>query len=435
MLIKINEITIAPDRQRKEIDPAELMELSDSIAKVGLIHPVVIRTDKGVNILVAGERRIKAMETIWAMGNIFTFAGRLVPEDHIPSTRIEDLDPLDAMEIELEENLRRSDLSWQDEAKATSELYELRRLQAEKAKGPEPTNLSLSKKLYPDLSPERASVVVREGLVLARNLSDPDVAKATSRIEGLKVIRRKEEAQRQVDLGVQVGRTFGRHSHQAIHGDCLEWLKSAEAGQFDVILTDPPYGIDAQDFNDSGGKANAAGHTYDDSYSNWLQLIGCFSVESYRLAKPEAHAYVFCDVDRYVELRSIMSRAGWRCFRTPFIWYNPTSQRAPWPQCGPHRRYQMCLYAVKGNRRVLKLASDLVEYKSDENLGWAAQKPVALYSDFLARSCRAGDAVLDPFCGSGTIFPAAHALKIKATGIERDPVAYGIAVKRIGELK
>jgi DNA modification methylase len=59
---------------------------------------------------------------------------------------------------------------------------------------------------------------------------------------------------------------------------------------------------------------------------------------------------------------------------------------------------------------------------------------VSLYEDLLKRSARPGDSVLDPFAGSGTIFPAAHSLKIKATGIELDPSAYGIAVKRLGEL-
>jgi DNA modification methylase len=42
--------------------------------------------------------------------------------------------------------------------------------------------------------------------------------------------------------------------------------------------------------------------------------------------------------------------------------------------------------------------------------------------------------VLDPFAGSGTIFPAAHELKCIATGIEMEPQYYGMCVKRIEEL-
>jgi DNA modification methylase/ParB-like chromosome segregation protein Spo0J len=431
------DITVAANRQRTEIEAEALLELANSISSIGLLHPIILRTqDGGSPILVAGERRLKAIETIWSMGGFFTHGGTLVPEGQIPCIWLHDLDPLDAMEVELEENIRRADLSWQDRSAATSKLYELRRLQAEKTHKPQAQlPQDIAKELYPDHHPAAASAAVREELILARNLSDPDVAKASSRSEGLKVIKRKEEAQRQIALGEKVGKTFGQHSHQLYLCDCRDWMKDCEASRFDVILTDPPYGIDAQNFNDSGGKANAIGHTYDDSYPSWLKLMGVMAPESFRLAKPQAHLYIFCDIDRFVELRDIIARAGWTPFRTPLVWHNPTSQRAPWPQSGPHRRYQLCLYAKKGDRPVLKLSPDVVTYASDQNLGWAAQKPVGLLQDLLLRSCRAGDTVFDPFAGSGSIFPAAHGLKIKAVGVETDPTAYGIAVKRIAELK
>ena len=53
----------------------------------------------------------------------------------------------------------------------------------------------------------------------------------------------------------------------------------------------------------------------------------------------------------------------------------------------------------------------------------------------LRRSINPGDAVLDPFCGTGPIFPAAHELKCKATGIEIDAASYAIAYKRLEGLK
>lgn len=434
-LIKADEIAVPQSRQRKELDYKALMDLSASIASVGLIHPVVVRgNDKGF-ILVAGERRLKAIETIWGMGLSFTYGSTIVDEGLIPCNFLKDLDPLDAMEIELEENIRRTDLTWQERSEATAQLYELRKLQAEKSGGEAPTTASLAGELYPDHHPGAGHEAVRKEIILAKHLKDPDVAAAKSMDEGIKVIRRKEESARQEALGVSVGRTFSSKSHTLLQGDCLEVMKEMPAGQFDVILTDPPYGIDAQEFNDSGGKANAVGHTYDDSLDNWIPLMRVFAAQSLRVAKAQAHVYVFCDVDNFLRLRNFMADSGWRCFRTPIVWHNPASQRAPWPQMGPHRRYQLCLYAVKGDRPVLKLAPDVVTYASDQNLGWAAQKPVDLYRDFLMRSCRAGDSVLDPFCGSGTIFAAAHGLKVKATGIEVDRIAYGISVMRLGELK
>ena len=57
--------------------------------------------------------------------------------------------------------------------------------------------------------------------------------------------------------------------------------------------------------------------------------------------------------------------------------------RAPWPENGPQRKWECCLYAVKGKKAVLKMAADLVTYNPDANLGHAAQKPVALFQDLL----------------------------------------------------
>lgn len=435
-LIEVSKILVAPNRQRKEIDPEALVELSNSIVALGLIHPIVVRADGELIVLVAGERRITAISTLWALGDSYTHESKDVPEGMIPATFLNDLDPLDAMEMELDENIRRADLTWQERSETTSKIYELRRLQGEKrGETVPPSTGQIASQVYPDLHPDRGQDTVRKELILAKHLKDPEVRAAKTADEGIKIIKRKEESARQSALGESVGKTFGQHSHRLFQGNCLDILKTEPAGQFDVILTDPPYGIDAQDFNDSGGKANAAGHTYDDSLDNWLSLMQHFVVECFRLAKPQAHAYIFCDVDNFVRLRELMGVSGWRVFRTPLVWHNPTSQRAPWPQMGPHRRYQLCLYAVKGDRPVLKLAPDVVTYASDQNLGWAAQKPVALYQDLLTRSTRAGDSVLDPFCGSGTIFPAAHGLKVRAMGVEMDPVAYGISVKRIGDLK
>jgi ParB family chromosome partitioning protein len=435
-LVKVDHISISKDRQRKEFNEQAILDLANSIADIGLISPVVLRVDdEGDLRLVAGERRLRAIEVLSGLGTPFTHGGKAVPEGSIPCILHAELDPIDAFEIELEENIRREDLSWQDRAIATSQLVELRRLKAEKRGEQSPTTRQIAPEIYPDFTPAAAHNTVHDELVVARHLSDPDVAKAPSAREAIKVIRRKEEVARNIALGESVGKTFGRGSHSLIQGNCIKVMNELPDSQFDVILTDPPYGIDAQDFNDSGGKADASGHTYDDSYSNWVNLMVPLSTLSYRISKPTAHLYLFCDIDRFVELRTIFSQAGWRCFRTPFIWHNPSGQRAPWPQHGPHRKYQLCLYAVKGDRPTLKLSPDLVTYASDTNLGWAAQKPVALYADLLTRSCRPGDSVIDPFCGSGTIFPASHGLRIKATGIELDSGAYGLAARRLGELK
>lgn len=434
--IPLEDIVIAPNRQRREFNYEKIVELAASITQNGLIQPVVVRPNEdGETVLVAGERRLKALEYIWNIDTAEVKCGEyLFPEGVVPCIMQNEMDEIDAFEMELEENVRRTDLTWQEKATATSQLFELRRLQDQRDGTEEPTVSDIASETRPDETPTNAHEATRQELILARNLSDPDVARASSPKEGMKILKRKEEARRNAEHGDLIGKTFNASMHTLLKGNCIAVMEGLPDEHFDVILTDPPYGIGADEFGDSGGKA-AGAHFYNDSFDNWKPLMDQFSRLAYKLAKPSAHAYVFCDVDNFVILKLVMEAAQWKVFRTPLIWFNPGGFRAPWPTMGPQRKYQTILYAVKGDRLVTRLYSDVITYPSDENKGHPAQKPVAVYSDLLRRSIRPGDSVLDPFCGSGTIFPSAHDLKVKATGIEMDAAAYGLAAKRLGELK
>lgn len=134
-------------------------------------------------------------------------------------------------------------------------------------------------------------------------------------------------------------------------------------------------------------------------------------------------------------MREALAAAGWRVHRTPLIWHKPNGQRAPWPEHGPQRKWEMILYAVKGNKPVTKVMPDLITCPSDENLGHNAQKPVALLEDLLRRSVKPGDHVLDCFAGSGSTLVAAHGLKCIATLVEKSTTHYGTILKRAAALK
>lgn len=430
--VNINELLIPEGRQRREFKPEAIVELANSIAQNGLLQPIIIRrNDSGKLLLVAGERRIKAIVYVWNFGQTVRCGEEIFPEGELPCLYLGELDPLQAFEIELEENIRRVDLTWQERAQATSRLYQLRCELAEQRGEKPPTYADIAAEAKGDAVNNYQST--REEILVARHLDDPDVAKAKTSNEALKILKRKEERRKMEELGRTVSNTYTHEVHQLIPGDAIEELAKLPEGSVDVILTDPPYGIDAHEFGDSGGKTPGA-HFYDDSFDTWSALMKRFSKLAFTVAKPRSHAYVFCDIDNFLFLRGYMSEAGWRCFRTPIIWVNPTAMRTPWVDMGPQRKYQLCLYAVKGDRPVTRIYSDVVAYPSDENLGHQAQKPVALYEDLLRRSAHPGDTILDPFCGSGPIFPAAHAFKCIGIGIEQDAGALGIAKSRIESL-
>src|ERR1700751_3746200 len=97
--LPIAEIVVARDaRQRTHLETEDLQR---SIAQIGLINPIVVRLDEqGRHILVAGERRLTAC--------------RALQWEEIPVHFAHELTPIQASIIELEENIKRKDLPWQD---------------------------------------------------------------------------------------------------------------------------------------------------------------------------------------------------------------------------------------------------------------------------------------------------------------------------------
>jgi DNA modification methylase len=444
ILIHSDELRVAENRQRREFEPQGVMDLADSISRLGLMHPLVVRPgvdgESSLWILVAGERRLRAIRQLRDLGGEFKCGGGVVPPGLLPVTPMGELDSLDAYEAELEENIRRADLTWQERAEAVANLHSLRL-----ARNPAQSTGDTAREVYDipanvpptELGEYRANV--HKSIVIAKHFDDPDIAKAKTLKEAFKILEGKENAEKNAVHAAIVGETFGAHLHNAYLGDCIDWMASLDAAQFDVICTDPPYGMDASDFGDSAGRMTAITHEYEDSEDSFRFLMKNALPGMSRLAKSSAHMYICCDIDQFVWLRDLINSGSvgpdWNAIRTPIINYKQGGGRVPLPEHGPRRSYELVLYAYRGGKRVTAIYPDVIESKGDDNLGHGAQKPVNLYTSLLVRSVRAGDRILDPFAGTGTIFPAAHALKCSAVGIEKDPSYYGIAIKRIEELK
>ena len=426
-LVPLAEIRIPSDRQRTRMDPQALNELSSSIQANGLLHPPVVYNGGDAYQIVAGGRRLAAIELIVAMGEAFSYSGHPVPVGMVPVTLLSDLTPLQLMELELDENIRREDLSWQDRAAATARIADIKREIAGEKGAPAPSIRQIAEEIGRD------NLVVQGDIDLARNMDDPAIAKAATKKEALKILKRKVQAEANTKLAEAVGKEHHTARLQVHNADCLEWMAKAPQELFDVILTDPPYGMGADQFGDSGGVA-AGAHGYRDDVNTFIGLMERLPAALWAVAKPEAHLYLFCDIGWFQFISDCLTNAGWRVHRTPIIWHKPNGLRAPWPEHGPWRRYETLVYAIKGDRKTTGLYPDLVTIPADDNLGHAAQKPVALYEDLLRRSVRPGDSVFDPFCGSGPIFAAAQSLSCYATGVEMDPAAYGISLKRIADL-
>ena len=100
---------IAPSavQPRQNFSPAQLEELSRSIAEYGVLSPLTVRPRQGGYELVAGERRLRA--------------ARMAGLREVPVVIIE-ADDKKAMELALIENLQRADLTPIEEARGYQQL-------------------------------------------------------------------------------------------------------------------------------------------------------------------------------------------------------------------------------------------------------------------------------------------------------------------------
>lgn len=107
--IPLSKIQRNPNQPRQEFSEEEINELSDSIKKLGVLQPIMLRPiDDGYEI-VAGERRWRATKKVG------------LPQ--VPAI-IRDVDDKELLEIAIVENVQRSNLSPLEEATAYQRLID-----------------------------------------------------------------------------------------------------------------------------------------------------------------------------------------------------------------------------------------------------------------------------------------------------------------------
>lgn len=428
-LLQISSIIISEERQRQHFDPEALSDLGEDIFENGLYNAIKVRETAAGPVLLQGERRFRAITALYEYGLQFKYDGKLVPLDLIPVTSDGELTELQATARELLENLRRENLTWQEKDLATAKLHKLRQQEAQKEGRSQPLKDTAAE--IKNLGDQKAHTTtgvaeVRRALIIAEHIADPEVAKAASASEAVKIIERKANEKKNTALAQLMGTVAPSRKHVLLNGESVEMMKTLPPQSFDLILTDPPYGVGAQEFGDQSDLV----HKYDDSPEKWPDLMRASCIEWTRVAKPQSHAYIFCDIRRWPELVAMMKAHYWDVWPVPIIW-SKNSGILPRPEHGPRRTYECVLYAIRGDKKIAHVRADVVAVPPESNKIHAAQKPVALYTELLTRSSKPGDRVLDSYCGSGTIFPAANRCHLFATGIEGNKAMYVEASTRL----
>ena len=426
--ININDIVFPENRFRREFDDKRIVELADSIASKGLQHAIVLRNDR--KTLVAGERRIRAFKYLYGRSIDVQHNDAEVPFGTIPFTCLSDLTSLQLREAEYEENVIRTDFSWLEKVEALAGLHRLREAQA--------LDAGRSQTLQATASEVAGKTVdggyinrLRNALLLTDYAKDPEVANAKSEKEAFNIVKRKLTETFTAALAKNISNEARQVPHLALEGDAMKLMATIDDASFDVLLVDPPYGIDADKMNTTDGSASGTKHRYVDSADYANDVMRAILDESQRVCKPDSALYMFCDFSVFDWIRGYATQRGWTAWDRPIIWHKPGGGMMGDTLHGPRRSYETIFYAYRGNKRTTGTFLDVIVHQPRDDARHAAMKPVEIIVNLLKRSTVPGMTVFDPCMGSGTIFPAANTLQLRATGIELDNAHYNTALSRI----
>jgi len=238
----------------------------------------------------------------------------------------------------------------------------------------------------------------------------------------------------------------GKPTNCIVCCDCLEGLKELPDNYVDLVVTDPPYGIDA----DKSFKINWK------RKKKYLNFIKKCCVEFYRILKNNGSMYLMCDRVNSHKIKLLLDEIfEENNFRSEIVW-NTGENISGFKSKAKNWIYSQIriFYYVKTNEFIfnkqyipcksnpnkLKPCSDIwndilsFQYSSQakkEGLSFPTQKPIELIKRILKASSNKGNLVLDSFLGSGTTAVTCKRLGRNFIGFEINPEYCKIAVKRL----
>lgn len=410
MKIKLKDILIG-ERYRKEF--LEIDKLAQSISRVGQILPIVIDEN---NLLIAGERRYKACQ--------------MLKLEEVEVIYRKDLTDIEKKEIEIEENIMRKQFTWQEEVTAKAQLHKLKQQIHGPAVSGHITEGTWKLQDTANALGESKSGVSQD-IALARGIKAfPELLKEKSKSVAFKKLKEKQErilteelARRMKDRGIV--------SHpDVINGNCIEEMSKMPAESVDLILTDPPYGIDIGNSQTFGKTSEQK--TYEDSDHITFDMLDKCIKEMYRVLKDDRHMYMFFAVDKYDSLVKLFIKHGFEVHHIPLIWDKGSGSYPSQSTTFVHS-YEPFLHISKGKRKLNGTPRDVFSIKrvpANAKIH-PSEKPTEILRDLINLSTLPGEVILDCFGGSGSTAVAARESNRKSIIIEMDTAYYQGICKRL----
>jgi len=414
--LELKDLIVTPDRGRKNFP--RMIEMADSIRKFGLIHPIVVAPapdQPGKYILVAGERRYRGM----------VLAGCAEAQASLRKDSQEML-----AEIELEENVCRADISYDEEGNILAKI-----MSRKKKVDPKWSVADTAEMTGRSVGDVSGKIKVHRKFKERPDLKEKCEGKPyTAAIRIIEQTEEAEKVQRLADQG-QLQLTT-----ELLLGNCAELIKNVATDSIDLLLTDPPYGVAKVEDLRTGGSDKLVGHqvmneTHNLTLEAVSELLTNLAPQLHRVMKDGAHFYMFCGFQYAGAFVSCLE--PWLEFQPPMLIWNRGRPSSP----GYGYNYLSCCEAIiyghkpPRGRRLTEQMYCIIECQDvPKSLrAYPTEKPVPLLKTLIKQSTMSNGLVLDPFAGSGSTLIAAKELGRRAIGFEIDNTAYLCTQKRLTE--
>lgn len=207
-----------------------------------------------------------------------------------------------------------------------------------------------------------------------------------------------------------------------INDDCIEQLKLFTNNLFDLILIDPPYGMDFQSGYRKEKHKKMEGDLSMDFLPDLFPLLR-------RVIKDNGHMYCFCshhNIDLFLtEIKKVFK------VKSILIWEkNNTGMGDLKGDYAP--KTEFIIFVNMGKHLNSRRDPNILKFARTSNKLHPTEKPLDLFEFLIEKSTNEGDLVLDCFSGSGTTAQACINTKRKYVCIEKDVDFYKTSLNRIG---
>ncbi|MCK1417629.1 site-specific DNA-methyltransferase [Bradyrhizobium sp. CW4] len=257
--------------------------------------------------------------------------------------------------------------------------------------------------------------------------SSKELARALSRVEG--GLTDEDEIPEVAEIAVsQPGDIWQLGAHRIACGDSreaslVESLFGGTAPQ--LMVTDPPYGVEYDpEWRHRRGVNTSArkGKIRNDEIADWTPTWNLF---------PGGIAYVWHGALRSSIVAESLAKSGFTV-RAQIIW---AKERLVMSQGDYHWQHEPCWYAVRkkgywtGDRKQTTLWT-IGSGGQDAETRHATQKPVECMRRPMLNNSGPGQAIYEPFLGSGTTLIAAQSCGRVCFALEIDPLFVDVAIRR-----